>query len=105
VFVDQLPPDSHWAIASQLTLSALALPVERAIGTMPSAPAMAVANRPLVIALRMFITAVLPRPFETRPAVKRRALRCGYPVFRVINISRYPSGESFNRYLFGVRGL
>jgi hypothetical protein len=31
---------------------------------------MAVANRPLVIALRMFITAVLPRPFETRPAVE-----------------------------------
>ena len=45
-------------------------PCERAIGTTPSAPAMAVANRPLVTALRMFISAVLPRPFETRPAVR-----------------------------------
>ena len=70
VLVDQLPPDSHWAMASQFTVSALAVPVERAIGTTPSAPAMAVANRPLVTALRMFISAVLPRPFETRPAVR-----------------------------------
>ena len=70
VLVDQLPPDSHWAMASQFTVSALAVPVERAIGTTPSAPAMAVANRPLVTALGMFISAVLPRPFETRPAVR-----------------------------------
>jgi len=60
----------------------------------------------LVSALRMFITAVLPRPFETRPAVEQLCvLRCGYLMFRVINITRYASVKSFNRYLSGVRGL
>src|SRR5689334_12905544 len=98
--VAQLPPDSHRAMASQFTLSALAVPVESAIGMTPRAPAMAAANRPLVNALRMFITAVLPRPFETRPAVEQlRVLRCGYLMFRVINITRYASVKSFNRYL------
>jgi hypothetical protein len=68
VLVPQFPPDSHWAMASQFTESALAMPVERAIGTIASAPEIAVASRPLVTTLRIFITAVLPRPFDTRPA-------------------------------------
>jgi hypothetical protein len=37
----QLPLDSHWAIASQLTLSALATPAPKAIGATAIAPATA----------------------------------------------------------------
>src|ERR1700704_2844432 len=60
VLVDQLPPDSHCAIASQLALSALAVPVERAIGTRASAPEIAAAIRPFVTALRTFICGPSP---------------------------------------------
>jgi hypothetical protein len=41
VFVAQLPPDSHCAIASQLTVSALAVAVDSPIATAAMAPAIA----------------------------------------------------------------
>src|SRR5689334_22917049 len=103
--MDQLPPDSHWAMASQLTESAFAVAVDMAIWSSASAPKMTAASRPLVTPLRIFITAVLPRPFELGPPGSPCLLRCGYPFFRVMNLTCYECVKSFSRYLSGVRGV
>src|ERR1700752_2133628 len=68
--MDQLPPDSQAATASQFTPSAFAVPVPSAIGATASAPAKVA--RPIV--LRMFFNFF---PFDERAPPSTRAVTHG----------------------------
>ncbi|ABK72326.1 hypothetical protein MSMEG_4642 [Mycolicibacterium smegmatis MC2 155] len=111
MLVDQLPPDSHAAMASQLTLSAAAVAGDRTMGPIASAPASAVSPKALFTAVQTFIIIVaLPRPPTRGPrtyvghisATARSLMGSREPRHALHRRLKFFSGRAFFRWQKGL---